>query len=307
MISCEARPMHIKRLNIAIGIATVGRPDILSETIDRIARQTRLPDRFVICPATESDLNRSRMQHFPVSISVVLGAIGSSVQRNQIIAAVAGDADVIVFFDDDFFPCNDYLLQIEQIFASHGDVAAVTGRPIEDGIGGPGLGIEYARSIADRPAERIASDEVLLETLGTYGCNMAFRMAPIVEHAIRFDEHLPLYGWLEDIDFSNRLAKYGRIVESGRLKGVHLGTKSARASGVRLGYSQIANPIYLLRKGTMPWSYARTFMLRNLVANFLRCLRPEPWIDRRGRLKGNFLALYDAVTGKVSPQRILDL
>lgn len=300
-------PMLTRRLNIAVGIATIGRPDVLSETIDRIVRQTRLPDRLVICPAADSDVDRGRLRNSPVSTSVVLGAIGSCAQRNQILAEVAGEADLIVFFDDDFFPRDDYLRQIEAIFATHGDVAAVTGRPVEDGISGPGFGIEYARSIADRPAERIAGDEMLQETLGTYGCNMAFRMMPIVEHNIRFDENLPLYGWLEDIDFSTRLATYGRVVESGLLKGVHLGTKSARSSGVRLGYSQIANPIYLLCKGTMPWSYARSFMLRNITANLIRCLRPEPWIDRRGRLKGNFLALYDAVIGKVSPQRILQL
>ena len=34
------------------------------------------------------------------------------------------------------------------------------------------------------------------------------------------------------------------------LRGVHLGNKRGRVSGLRFGYSQIANPIYLLQKGT---------------------------------------------------------
>jgi hypothetical protein len=48
-------------------------------------------------------------------------------------------------------------------------------------------------------------------------------------------------------------------------------------------------------------------MWRNLVANFARSIYPEPWIDRRGRLKGNLLALKDLVVGDLSPGRIVNL
>ena len=69
---------------------------------------------------------------------------------------------------------------------------------------------------------------------------------------VRFDENLPLYGWAEDVDFCRQLATYGRIVENARTTGVHLGSNSGRTSGVCFGYSQIANPLYLWRKGTLP-------------------------------------------------------
>jgi GT2 family glycosyltransferase len=298
--------MLTQRLNIVVGIATVGRREVLSETIELLAQQTRLPDRLVICPVTDKDVDLACLQRFPVATSVVSGVIGSSAQRNRIIAEIA-EADVVVFFDDDFFPRDDYLEQVEKIFIVHRDVAAATGRPIEDGINGPGLGIDHARSIVAQAAQSSPEDGALPETFGTYGCNMAFRMAPVREQAIRFDENLPLYGWQEDIDFSSRLSSYGRIVESSLLKGAHLGAKGARSSGVRFGYSQIANPIYLIRKGTMPWSYARSIMWRNLAANLVRSFHPEPWIDRRGRLKGNLLALLDTFMGRVSPRRILQL
>jgi GT2 family glycosyltransferase len=136
---------------------------------------------------------------------------------------------------------------------------------------------------------------------------MAFRLEAIRRHDIRFDEKLPLYGWQEDIDFSRRVAPYGQIVKARQLQGVHLGTKRGRTSGVRLGYSQIANPIYLIRKGSLSWKHAKMLMWRNLAANFARSIYPEPWIDRRGRLKGNFLALRDLVVGHLSPDRIMNL
>ncbi len=91
------------------------------------------------------------------------------------------------------------------------------------------------------------------------------------------------------------------------MRGVHLGIKSGRTSGVRFGYSQIANPIYLIRKGTMSWQHAKMLMWRNLAANLIRSFHPEPWIDRKGRLKGNMLALVDMAIGRISPHRILKM
>jgi hypothetical protein len=48
-------------------------------------------------------------------------------------------------------------------------------------------------------------------------------------------------------------------------------------------------------------------MCGNIFANVTRSVKPEPWIDRRGRLYGNILAFRDALTGRMAPGRILDL
>ena len=83
-----------------------------------------------------------------------------------------------------------------------------------------------------------------------------------------------------------------------------MGARSGKTSGKRLGYSQIANVIYLWRKGTMcPWLGER-LLFQNIVSNVVRSLWPEPDIDRRGRLVGNLLALRDLVTGRIDPERI---
>jgi GT2 family glycosyltransferase len=298
--------MSEKRLNLVVGIATSGRREFLSETIDLLARQTRLPDQLLICPVSPEDLDPACLTRFPAPSAVVSGKIGSSAQRNQVISA-AKDGDVILFLDDDFFACTDYLAQLECLFLAHDDVIGVTGRPLADGINGPGLGVAEAMSIISKAERQPAGETGLTEAYGTYGCNMAFRLATVRQHAVLFDENLPLYGWQEDIDFSRRLAPFGRIVRSEQLRGVHLGTKRGRTSGVRLGYSQIANPVYLVRKGTVSWRHARQIMWRNFAANLVRSLRPEPWIDRKGRLKGNCLALIDIAKGRMSPSRIIGM
>ncbi len=88
---------------------------------------------------------------------------------------------------------------------------------------------------------------------------------------------------------------------------MHLGTKLGRSPGRRLGYSQVANPIYLFRKGSYSFGRAAPSVGRNLAANADRSLQPESYIDRRGRLRGNGLAFLDLLRGRLALERILDL
>ena len=141
-----------------------------------------------------------------------------------------------------------------------------------------------------------------IEPYSPYGCNMAFRLSAI--GSLRFDERLVLYGWLEDRDFGAALAKRGgRLVKCAAARGVHMGVKAGRVSGDRLGYSQIVNPIYMLRKGTMTIGQVADHLFRNITSNVARAVRPEPFIDRRGRLRGNLRGLADVLRGRIEPER----
>jgi len=298
--------MTIERLNMVVGIATAGRREILSKALELLASQSRPPDRLLISRMASSDVDEASLARFPASTLVLDGATGLTAQRNKILS-VANDADIVVFFDDDFFACDNYLSNLERLFTSHPKIVAATGRVLADGASGPGLSAEEGMRILGSRSTEESDGDKFFECDGTYGCNMAFRAAPIRLHKILFDENLPFYGWQEDIDFSRQLARHGLIVKANNLQGVHLGTKLGRTSGVRFGYSQIANPVYLIRKGTMSWKRAANLMWRNVAANLARSFSPEPWIDRRGRLRGNMLAVIDLARGRSSPRRILQL
>ena len=291
-------------LKIAVGIATAGRRDVVRQTIGLLRDQTRLPDVLVACPLTSDKISDDDFPNFPFPVIVTSGPVGLCAQRNAILARTA-DCDVVVFFDDDFLAEPHYLEQLEKIFQAEPNVAAVTGKMLADDVTGPGLTIEQGLKILESNVQ--VGSGTLEQVPGLYGCNMAYRMQYIRDHKLRFDENLPLYGWQEDIDFSLQVVPFGRLVKSDLLMGVHLGVKAGRTSGVRLGYSQIANPVYLSKKGTMSWQHARKLISRNIAANLARSLYPEPWIDRHGRLKGNLLALMDLLRGKASPARILQL
>ncbi|HJS84433.1 MAG TPA: glycosyltransferase [Acetobacteraceae bacterium] len=291
--------MHLK---IAVGIPTVGRASILCETLTELGRQTRQPDRLIVCAPRAADA-KGAAAAFP-ELRLVFADAGLPRQRNAVIDA-AGDADVLVFFDDDFLAHPDYLARTEYHMQNDPRIVVATGRVLADGIGGPGLSPAEGRAIL---ARHVAAGMAATPAFSGYGCNMALRLAPMRQHGLRFDERLPLYGWQEDVDLSRRLAKHGLVVRLEAACGVHLGVKLGRGSGVRLGYSQVVNPIYLsLKRCGYPFGRAVGHIAGNMAMNVVRSTWPEPYVDRRGRLRGNLLALRDLMAGKVIPERILDL
>lgn len=291
-------------MTVAIVIASLGRPEALAELLEDLERQTRRADRIVLSLTTPADAppNAGHCSN----VDVITSPKGSCAQRNAALDHLAGNADVILFLDDDYVPSRFAVERAVRLIADHPDVAGATGDLVADGIHGPGISVGEARQLLteydSRPCPPIRPSHDLG---GLYGCNMVFRGSAIRD--IRFDERLPLYGWQEDIDFAARAGRHGRIVKTFAFAGVHRGIKSGRSSGVRFGYSQVVNPVYLVRKGTMDQRYARKIIVRNLVANHIRALRPEAWVDRAGRLRGNWLGLFDLMRGQVRPERILHL
>ncbi len=292
-------------MKIAVGVATSGRKAILACMIDRLAAQTRKPDHLFLSPATDDDIDMERLRSAPFPVSIISSPKGSCPQRNAIIHAAAG-MDMLTFFDDDFFPATNYLAETEALLEADENIVVATGHVIYDGIGGPGLTVEEADRILKGDADPDPAP-VIEATHNAYGCNMTFRLQPILTHRVYFDEELPLYAWQEDVDLCRRLRAYGTIVRFNRLRGVHLGAKVGRTSGLRFGYSQIANPLYLVRKRTVSLKWALRLMGGNVASNIVGSIKPPPYIDRRGRLRGNLVALRHLLSGSLDPKYITNM
>lgn len=293
---------EVRPVTVAIGIPSCGRKDILAAVLPLISRQTRQPDEIYVCLSSPEDMDPSCTEGLAVRVIVIISERGSCRQRNRILAAAK--SDVILFLDDDFLMAPSYVEEVGRLFAENEDVVVATGTLVADGIIGPGISVDGGLELieADRRLQRSAQD--FRPIYNAYGCNMAVRTGPIRDAALTFDENLPLYGWLEDVDFSRMAASLGRVVQSGNLIGVHLGTKKARTPGIKFGYSQIANPIYLIRKDTMSVRHAGVQIVRNLIANVVKVWKPEPWVDRRGRLRGNARAVLDLLAGRLAPKNV---
>lgn len=306
MLNQPDSPAPSAPVRVAIGIASRGRPSILEQTLKHLAQQTRPAECVLVAYLEHADIAGVAEKH--PHVLFLQGSGGSCAQRNHLLDAIGDHFDLVLFLDDDFYLHRDYMLRLTEAFALVPDALGATGTVIADGAKGPGLTVADAQSrlaaigsvpsLAEQPPE---------DTFNTYGCNMAFRVAALRNYGIRFDENLPAYGWYEDLDFSRRLLPYGRLLCIPGALGVHLGVKLGRTSGKRFGYSQVANPMYLARKGSYPWFRASSSVARNFVANAFGSVRPEAYIDRRGRLLGNLLALLDGFRGRIHPTRILTL
>jgi hypothetical protein len=59
----------------------------------------------------------------------------------------------------------------------------------------------------------------------------------------------------------------------------------------------------MMRKGTMTAGQVAGQLFRNISSNLAGAVRPEPFIDRRGRLRGNLRGLADVLRGRLEPER----
>ena len=172
-----------------------------------------------------------------------------------------------------------------------------------------GKGIEREAAIKAVREYRGSRECAVIKIKDFYGCNMFVRTD--VLRTERFDERLPLYGWLEDRDFLWRCAKHGKMLRNQGALIAHLATRSGRTSDVRYGYSKIANPWYLWRKSvisSLPELMVRYWM-KTTFANILRAVMPKQpqSADYKKRLKGNFMAYRDLFLFRIDPQNILNI
>lgn len=286
---------------VCVGIATKGRPGQLAAMLENLARQTLKPQSIIVCCSGPEDVGAVAAR---ADVTVVYEQPGLARQRNGILRALPDGTDWIVFFDDDFYPDHRWIEVVSETFLAEPTLACITGHVVADGILGPGLPREEA--LARIAAHDPASSDWVIEGYSPYGCNMAYRCAAI--EGLRFDERLVLYGWLEDRDFGAAVAQRGgRLAKIGKAFGAHLGVKGGRVSGRKLGYSQVMNPVYIHQKSTMTTAQVIRQISRNLAANLVRSVWPEPYVDRRGRLLGNLIAALDLVRLRLTPERAASL
>jgi len=291
-------------MNTTVIICSVNRPSTLHETISGLLKQTAQPDSIILSLCDE--ISALRETKALPGVRCVLGPKGLTLQRNTAISLLR--TPYALYLDDDVELAPDYIEQMERIFAEDPSIAAASGKVVADGARG-GKGIEREAAIKAVLEYRGSRACAVIKIKDFYGCNMFVRSD--VLRTERFDERLPLYGWLEDRDFLWRCAKHGKMVRNQGAIVAHLGTRSGRTSDVRYGYSKVANPWYLWRKSvitSMPELIVRYWM-KTTFANIIRAIMPKQpqGANYRKRLMGNLMAYRDLVLFRIDPQNILNI
>jgi GT2 family glycosyltransferase len=235
----------------------------------------------------------------PTGVKAVCSERGASRQRNRGTQALSTNIDIVVFLDDDMILHRDYLRGIESIFAATPDAALIMGHLIING----GVSIGRAFELADCPADSTHYD-VKQTTFGdVYGCNMCVRFDVAV--AEPFDERLPLYSYMEDVDFGTRVRRHGHIGYYYGSLAVHLRTSEGRVSHRALGFSEVMNPAYLASKGTLPRLHALSnFIIKKPLSNLARLITGPERVQRRERFIGNCIALRHMLAGRLDPGQV---
>jgi GT2 family glycosyltransferase len=295
-------------MKVAVIICSVGRPAILHDTVCSIRRQHLVPRQIIIVsPSLDHVLSDTRA--LP-GVLFVSSPLGSTIQRNRGLESVDPGTDLVAFLDDDMELCASYLCEMARLFRAYPELVIGCGTLLHDGGRSSLITRDQAKKLCleedESPTESGSPSYVPLDW--AYGCNMMARWASVGE--VRFDERLPLYAWLEDSDYGFRctIGKHGPVTCLSA-KGVHLGWRGGRTSGVRFGFSQIVNPLYLWRK-------AKVFPLRHIIIQYwLRCLAGnilgtltgDPKWDRPGGLRGNLLGFKHLLSGGCDPTRIVHM
>ena len=299
---------------IGVVVATLGRPGLILPLLQRFAGQTRKPDIVVIVGHQSADIPPEAFATtvtWPFRTIVLYSEQGSSRQRNEGISWFKQNTSlldydgILIFCDDDFVMRNDWVEAAYNSFEGDPKLAGLDGIVVADGVHKGSYSESDAVHILATGTSMLSPNDTRIQAgdvASLYGCNMVARSGFVRETS--FDEGMPFYGWLEDYDFSVRLGRHGTLKRSKDLVGVHLGSLKTRSSGLRTGYTQISNPCYLWRKGTMPLSVAAKYICKNLIINLVKSPFPEEFVDRRGRLQGNASALFDLVVGRLSPDRV---
>jgi glycosyltransferase involved in cell wall biosynthesis len=289
-------------LETTIVICSANRPAVLSETVDSLLHyQSVRVCEIIISVFDEAHVAEKTRAHKAVRV-VLSPRQGTSVQRNVAIQLVR--TRYTLFLDDDVELAPNFIDSMERLLEKSENAVAAAGFLVIDGSRrDTGLDRKLARSYAVnyvQEKDNYSSGE---------GRNLFVRTTMFEK--VLFDEKLALYGWLEDFDFATNCLRHGQIIMNTETCFAHLATPGGRTSGLRFGYSQMVNPFYLWKKNGKPglthvvFGHWLTHFAYNFRGAFVRF--PSNRSDRRGRFKGNVIALSHLLAGRVDPSYILHL
>jgi glycosyltransferase involved in cell wall biosynthesis len=293
---------------ISVVIASKGRPDSVSETIQCLERQTLKPREIIVVVPSPEDLPANEWgQH----VRYLVGPHGLTTQRNSGIETIPTIVKYVGCFDDDFELKADYLEKAVAFLDGNIQIVGMSGRILKDG----GISREEAKKlIANYKPE--GTPRGMFYSRGShhilYGCNMVIR-----RHLLnyeKFDENLPFYSYGEDYDLSVRLEHYGLLGRFAGCVGVHLETPGGRVRELLRGYSFVANNWYFLKKGVVHlpplMAWIRFWLIcvgKSLWQSLSKLLKGDRSLDWGGRVKGHLLAVKDISLGRCHPQRIKEI
>jgi GT2 family glycosyltransferase len=307
---------------VTVVICTHQRPESTARVLSSVFAQEQLPDAVMVVDASTDERTAQAISHFQSPLTgdrplrywqVAEGQRGLTRQRNFALDRV--ETDLVAFFDDDVVLGPNCLREMERVHRSDATVVGV----------GCFAGPEVT---APRALWRLRRRLNIVPSLkaGTYhrtGMSVPWefdrRTSAVVEgdwlpgwgmmwktdaaRAARFHDGFAGYAQGEDLDFSLRLRKQGRLLMACAADLRHLPDPAGRPDPARQGYMEIYNRYHIHRRGladrtardVLRFIYAWTVDTVLLFRHILPGHRPLPTLRQIG---GRVRAARDLVRGR---------
>lgn len=256
-------------------ICTRNRLQDLIVCLQSLQNQMVPADELIIVDSSTQPLNHNQtfqelfsQELFPTTkLKYIHTAPGLTYQRNQGIQHAQGD--LIYFFDDDVKLTPEYLKNMNRVFATRPEYAGGMGTVTNPGEYKSKLSAPFRKffllqrndasgkfTASGMPTHTYGLSRFTnVEVLG--GCCMAFRSSVFKEEL--FDEKLRLYGYMEDCDFSWRVAQKAPLFYNPYAQLEHYNSPLNRDAIVRNKAMYVANYSYLFFKNIYPKNKLKFF------------------------------------------------
>ncbi len=254
---------------VAVVICTYERPSSLARCIASLKGQTRKPDTLLVVDASRS-AESERVLAGDRTLESAAGRVGylrvaerdRGLTRQRNVALRRVTEDLVAFFDDDIVLGPTCLAAMEAVHRAHEDAVVGVGAMIEGQPESPNvlwrlrraLGIvpfltpgRYCRSGMSIPWSFLRRDEGIAE--GDWLPGGAVMWKTTAAREVGFNEAFAGYGQGEDLDFSLRVARHGRLLMACGARLQHLHEESGRPDPFRIGYMAIRNRYEIHRRG----------------------------------------------------------
>jgi GT2 family glycosyltransferase len=296
LLASSRSPAALQR-GITVAVCTYKRAASVARFLDSLCKQDDIPDELIIIDASPDDGTESMLRarndidclaSDMLYVRVTGRLRGLTRQRNFALRWVR--TDLVAFFDDDIVLSFDCLSQMQTVHRSHGE-----------GVVGVGAYITNTVQRLDWVTRQQLFFGVIPDVQpGRYhrsGMNTSWRFLPPgtaevegdwlpggatmwktqIARDVGFREGFNGYAQGEDLEFSIRARKRGRLVLASRARLEHLHDPSGRPDHFRLGYMLIRN-LFEVHRVAFPdrgwrdccwfvyaWTLDTLFLARHLI------------------------------------------